>query len=71
MKRMPLRSGGGVLFFAVFRSISSPTQRASTYPQVPPKVEYLLTAKGKSLLPLLLQMREWGCEHRQAVETNR
>lgn len=30
------------------------------YPVVPPKVEYSLTAKGDSLIPILLEMRTWG-----------
>ncbi len=30
------------------------------YPQVPPKVEYSLTARGVSLKPVLLAMRDWG-----------
>jgi DNA-binding HxlR family transcriptional regulator len=30
------------------------------YPQVPPKVEYSLTALGKSLGPLLDSMHAWG-----------
>jgi DNA-binding HxlR family transcriptional regulator len=30
------------------------------YPQVPPKVEYSLTSKGESLIPLVLSMCEWG-----------
>ena len=30
------------------------------YPQVPPKVEYMLTEKGQSLIPLLNIMCEWG-----------
>lgn len=34
------------------------------YPQVPPKVEYSLTEKGKSLIPLVSSMCEWGREHR-------
>jgi DNA-binding HxlR family transcriptional regulator len=30
------------------------------YPVVPPKVEYSLTSKGKSLLPVLHMLEEWG-----------
>jgi DNA-binding HxlR family transcriptional regulator len=33
------------------------------FPVVPPKVEYALTNKGKSLLPLIDVMRKWGNEH--------
>lgn len=34
------------------------------YPQVPPKVEYSLTDTGRSLIPLLDGMCEWGDRHR-------
>lgn len=34
------------------------------YPQVPPKVEYALTEKGESLIPLVVAMCDWGREHR-------
>ena len=34
------------------------------YPQIPPKVEYSLTERGKSLMPILDQMCTWGEEHR-------
>ena len=34
------------------------------YPQIPPKVEYSLTERGKSLIPILDQMCEWGDENR-------
>jgi DNA-binding HxlR family transcriptional regulator len=34
------------------------------YPQIPPKVEYSLTERGKSLMPILDQMCEWGDTHR-------
>lgn len=30
------------------------------YPQIPPKVEYSLTERGKSLIPILDAMCEWG-----------
>lgn len=30
------------------------------YPQIPPKVEYSLTAKAETLLPILEEMCEWG-----------
>ena len=35
------------------------------YPQIPPKVEYSLTEKGKSLIPILDQLCTWGEAHRQ------
>ena len=35
------------------------------YPQVPPKVEYSLTRRGQSLMPLLDGMCRWGEENRQ------
>ena len=33
------------------------------YPIVPPKVEYSLTETGKSLMPILIAMRDWGCAY--------
>jgi DNA-binding HxlR family transcriptional regulator len=33
-----------------------------TYPEVPPRVEYSLTAKGQALLPLIEDMRRYGRE---------
>lgn len=33
------------------------------YPVIPPKVEYSLTETGKSLLPILVAMRDWGAEY--------
>ena len=32
------------------------------YPQIPPKVEYSLTEKGKSIWPIIQEMCQWG-EH--------
>jgi len=34
------------------------------YPQVPPKVEYSLTEKGETLLPILELMSKWGIENK-------
>ena len=34
------------------------------YPQIPPKVEYSLTERGKSLIPILDQMCDWGEKNR-------
>ena len=34
------------------------------YPQIPPKVEYSLTERGKSLIPILDAMCEWGDNNR-------
>lgn len=33
------------------------------FPVVPPKVEYSLTDLGRSLLPVLIAMRDWGAEY--------
>ena len=34
------------------------------YPQIPPKVEYKLSERGRSLMPILDQMCEWGDQNR-------
>jgi DNA-binding HxlR family transcriptional regulator len=34
--------------------------RRQTYPEVPPRVEYALTDKGKALVPLIEDMRSYG-----------
>ena len=34
------------------------------YPQIPPKVEYSLSERGKSLIPILVSMCEWGGKHK-------
>lgn len=35
------------------------------YPQIPPKVEYRLSQKGKSLIPILDSMCKWGKENKE------
>ncbi|WP_367277580.1 winged helix-turn-helix transcriptional regulator [uncultured Alistipes sp.] len=36
--------------------------RRHVYPVVPPKVEYELTDAGRSVLPIVLDMAQWGIE---------
>lgn len=33
------------------------------FPVIPPKVEYSLTETGKSLMPILVAMRDWGTSY--------
>jgi DNA-binding HxlR family transcriptional regulator len=33
------------------------------YPEIPPRVEYFLTEKGKSLLPIIELMKDWGNQY--------
>lgn len=33
------------------------------YPVIPPKVEYSLTETGRSLIPVLTSMRDWGASY--------
>lgn len=42
------------------------------FPIVPPKVEYSLTELGRSLMPLLVAMRDWGTGYlrSKAMEPN-
>jgi DNA-binding HxlR family transcriptional regulator len=37
------------------------------YREVPPRVEYSLTEMGRSLIPLLLQMRAWGVDYEKSL----
>ncbi len=33
------------------------------YPEIPPRVEYFLTDKGKALLPVFSALKDWGLEY--------
>jgi DNA-binding HxlR family transcriptional regulator len=70
-------------FSVLKRTLSGATQRMLTlhlrelerdglihreiYREVPPKVEYSLTARGRSLEPLLRFISEWGHANRAAL----
>ena len=38
----------------------------TVYPVVPPKVEYTLSELGRSLMPVLVAMRDWGVNYMRA-----
>ena len=38
------------------------------YPQIPPKVEYRLSEKGRSLYPIMEAMCAWGQEHQESTK---
>jgi len=40
------------------------------YPEVPPRVEYSLTETGRSLMPVLTDLIDWGKEHFDEVVTD-
>ena len=56
-------------FSELRRLITSATPKMLTqqlrevYPVIPPKVEYSLTETGKSLMPILTAMRDWGADY--------
>ena len=40
------------------------------FPVIPPRVEYSLTEAGKSLMPILVAMRDWGAEYMKRNDLN-
>jgi DNA-binding HxlR family transcriptional regulator len=43
----------------------------TVYAEVPPRVEYALTAMGRSLIPPALALAGWAIEHIPAIEASR
>lgn len=43
----------------------------TVYPEVPPRVEYALTARAKSLLPRVNALIEWALENKDAIMKDR
>lgn len=39
------------------------------FPVIPPKVEYSLTETGRSLMPILVAMRDWGANYLRSKDT--
>jgi DNA-binding HxlR family transcriptional regulator len=38
----------------------------AVYPEVPPRVEYMLSEHGRSVVPVVEAIRQWGHEHLRA-----
>ena len=38
------------------------------YPEIPPRVEYFITDKGKSLFPIIDSMKKWGQQNMEGVK---
>jgi DNA-binding HxlR family transcriptional regulator len=45
--------------------------KRTLYPQVPPRVEYVLTERGRSLLPLLQGLVVWANENMPEIQKSR
>ena len=45
--------------------------KRTVFPQIPPKVEYELTLRGKSLLPHLLALTEWANNNMSDIKASR
>lgn len=45
--------------------------RREVFPEVPPRVEYSLTKKGKSLLPLIDNLLSWASENMENIIESR
>ena len=59
---------GEISFFMLNRTLKELEAdnliKRKEYDQLPPKVEYSLTERGKSLIPLLDGLCQWGEEHK-------
>lgn len=45
--------------------------KRTVYPQIPPKVEYMLTLRGKSLLPHIHGLVQWAAENLNEIKFSR
>ncbi|MFP8966769.1 winged helix-turn-helix transcriptional regulator [Pokkaliibacter sp. CJK22405] len=82
-----LRESGVLRFNELRRNLPGVTQRMLTnqlrelevdglierevYPQVPPKVEYSLSERGKSLSPILEALKAWGDDNLSLFDERR
>ena len=43
----------------------------TVYPEMPPRVEYALTERGKSFMPVMQQLMDWAYHNLHAIVTDR
>ena len=63
----------GILRFNEIRRLmteQSHLVHREVYPEVPPRVEYSLTETGRSLMPAITALIDWGKEHFDEVVTD-
>lgn len=84
---MVLEDGGVLRFNEIYESIRTISQKMlsvtlkslesdglisrKVYPQIPPKVEYQLTARGKSLIPHLVGLIDWALANIKDIRKSR
>ena len=57
---------------STFRKLEADDLLSRTiYPEVPPRVEYKLTKRGKTLIPLLNQLVDWSLDNMDAIIRHR
>ena len=77
------RANGTMRFNEIQKSIGDISQRMLTltvrtleadglikrnvYPEVPPRVEYALTDRGRSLMPLLKELVRWALDNQEQI----
>ena len=42
--------------------------KRTSYPTIPPKVEYSLTEHGEELIPIIDSLHEWGIRHKEHIK---
>jgi DNA-binding HxlR family transcriptional regulator len=78
-------AGGALRYGELKRKIEKVTERMLTlqlrelendgivtrtvFPEVPPRVQYELTEIGEKLVPICLQLSDWGTLHRKTAKT--
>ena len=56
---------------STLRKLEADLLSRTIYPEVPPRVEYKLTKRGKTLIPLLNQLVDWSLDNMDAIIRHR